>query len=993
MRLAHRFLLTAALLVVLSLALLVEPAGSQSLFEDGVRTIQLSPTGKDRANTLVFSPDGTQIAVGTTSGVRFFDVSSLTPAASIDTGTWVRSLDISADGGLMAGGLFDNSARIWSLPSMQTRAGFKDLGGFIRSVAFSADGLLMAAAGGDSLRVWNVMDGSLKYELPDLQGIRALAISPDGNMIALGLKDKTIQLRALQDGALIRKLTGHKDWVRALAFSPDGSQLASGAFDATARLWDTATGQLQFTLEDHSSSVLGIDYSPDGTILATGSVDRTVRLWDPRTGTLTRTLVGHNGFVYSVAFSPDGKLLASGGEDNSVRLWDLASAPDGAALAPATPSDCRVCHHPIDNFNSVAVVDVRCDACHQNGLALNWCPDFPRSVNENYKMEIRSFSVEKAGLAIPGDTLAVTIFSPANGERIYSNTEYVAPLQVRGRVENSAVQTENIEVHLEAWAGDELVASLIQKPQPNGIFIFSIGVNSHGNRLRITSPSVPLSAPLSCSTCHDDYIPQAILPGGEILLRVTAVTTTGERAEDARWITVDVNNTLPLLVNVKDSATGRPVVGVFVQATTLLYEWRERNETAISGKDGAASLLLEVLSQAVTSYRITIPDQVVNGISYSEFKGGTIMVEPGSASAPALTVEVRSQVGKVTGSLMDAPAGVIPVWAVHLPAGPWFTVQTDASGGFTFDILPVGEYKVFADPASLAEVGYTAQTQELDLRGSPEQVATLNAVPAGTSMTGTINGALGEWLPFAWMTAPDGSSVRVESKSSQWMLNTASDDGEWVAGSPGYYSLKSRSSEGALNLNPRPDLQKVAWGEGEISLPVGTQAEAGQGSITFDSGWLWGSNPAGSEFRIHSGATEILLTSGRFALERPVSGIAWLYMFEGDAKLRIGNNSEPVIVHAGEMASLVSGAPQPAPYTPEVITALLPEEWLTQEPAWEPGLAERIQAATGQTGVLLAQLVTFITYFIALISLVVIPLLMLRWFRRRTSGDKVHGKH
>ena len=64
-----------------------------------------------------------------------------------------------------------------------------------------------------------------------------IAFSPDGAVLAVGLKDGAISLLEADSGELRQALTGHLDGVTSLAFSPDGLWLASGSLDDSIILW------------------------------------------------------------------------------------------------------------------------------------------------------------------------------------------------------------------------------------------------------------------------------------------------------------------------------------------------------------------------------------------------------------------------------------------------------------------------------------------------------------------------------------------------------------------------------------------------------------------------------------------------------------------------------------------------------------------------------------------------------------------------------------
>jgi WD40 repeat protein/serine/threonine protein kinase len=158
--------------------------------------------------------------------------------------------------------------------------------------------------------------------------VRALAISPDGTIIASGSRNNLIILWDAATGKPAHApLAGHTGSINSLAFSPDGRALVSGSTDGTLRQWDARTGQpIGQPLEGHTDAVWSVAFSPDGALIASGSADTTIRLWDAATGApVGEPLEGNTDIVFAVAFSPNGDLVASGGGDATVRLWDAAT--------------------------------------------------------------------------------------------------------------------------------------------------------------------------------------------------------------------------------------------------------------------------------------------------------------------------------------------------------------------------------------------------------------------------------------------------------------------------------------------------------------------------------------------------------------------------------------------------------------------------------------------------------------------------------------------
>jgi len=80
-------------------------------------------------------------------------------------------------------------------------------------------------------------------------------------------------------GDLVKTLQGQAGNLNAVALSPDGKLLAAAGASLTIKLWSLGDGTPPRTLEGHGGVVYALAISPDGRLLASGSEDKTVKLW------------------------------------------------------------------------------------------------------------------------------------------------------------------------------------------------------------------------------------------------------------------------------------------------------------------------------------------------------------------------------------------------------------------------------------------------------------------------------------------------------------------------------------------------------------------------------------------------------------------------------------------------------------------------------------------------------------------------------------------
>jgi WD40 repeat protein len=271
------------------------PEGTIITWETATRRRLQTLEGYDRqVRSLVFSPDGRQLATIGAWGLRLYRAAA------------------STDGGLLRAAR-DHPDKI----------------SIMRVSSASGGGATMASASASTMKIWDLAaDGGCgpPREIKTAQGgILNVALSADGGRL--------VALSSREDASVWDTRTGRQvqiipDYGAAASFSRDVARVAILTVSGTLKVWDLAEQRYARVFEQPPPRAArgaevgagSVAFGPEVDCIAT-SLDHTIRLWKLGRRRCTQTL-NDDETAKGLHFSSDGRRLAAS-YHGMIKIWDL----------------------------------------------------------------------------------------------------------------------------------------------------------------------------------------------------------------------------------------------------------------------------------------------------------------------------------------------------------------------------------------------------------------------------------------------------------------------------------------------------------------------------------------------------------------------------------------------------------------------------------------------------------------------------------------------
>lgn len=238
----------------------------------------------DRARTVRFSPDDTQLYVAANDG-------------------WVYVLDAA------------------TLECVQQ---FSVSNRELFNLHLSPNGDLLVTGGyGRKIHVMDTQTGHEVLRIDDFkQGVEDLVVDDTFSRVFAVGNGNDVRWYSLVNGAVLGSLRCDGRAI-GLALAPDQIHLIIATYNGYIESWNIETSKRELRFEAHRNVITSLAISPGNRLLATGGDDGAIKLWDLSSGDNLANILARQGEVPYLAFEPSGHILQATFRGGFAGIYDL----------------------------------------------------------------------------------------------------------------------------------------------------------------------------------------------------------------------------------------------------------------------------------------------------------------------------------------------------------------------------------------------------------------------------------------------------------------------------------------------------------------------------------------------------------------------------------------------------------------------------------------------------------------------------------------------
>ena len=223
-----------------------------------------------------------------------------------------------------------------------------------RSVAISADKRLVAGGSDDDhVHVWNISSNTTTVLRSHENTVFALSFSPDSSLMVSGCSGGSIVLWTLSTMKPLDAVPDAHDLGVTGSFFRTDEELFTAGNDAQVKIWrlrpEEKTLEVLQSVKAHSTSIMCLWLSRDVDVFVTTSGDKTGKVWSCHTLRCLATLGPCASYVTSGALNWTRNLFAAS-VDRSLVLYRVELDPAAGGQTPAAPEHNQTAGRTAEQF-------------------------------------------------------------------------------------------------------------------------------------------------------------------------------------------------------------------------------------------------------------------------------------------------------------------------------------------------------------------------------------------------------------------------------------------------------------------------------------------------------------------------------------------------------------------------------------------------------------------------------------------------------------------